>query len=57
MAFLELFENIEDCRTDINKHYELLDIIILTMTDVLSGPKGWKAIHNFGVAKLHWLRE
>ncbi|PKG97818.1 transposase family protein [Paraglaciecola sp. MB-3u-78] len=57
MSFLELCENIEDNRTDINKHYDLLDIIFLTMSAVLSGAKGWKAIHIFGVAQLEWLRE
>jgi len=57
MSFLELFENIEDKRTDINKHYDLLDIIFLTMSAVLSGAKGWKAIHIFGVAQLEWLME
>jgi predicted transposase YbfD/YdcC len=57
MSFLELCENIEDNRTDTNKHYDLLDIIFLTMSAVLSGAKGWKAIHIFGVAQLEWLRE
>ena len=57
MSFLELCENIEDSRTDINKHYDLLDIIFLTMSAVLSGAKGWKGIHIFGVAQLEWLRE
>jgi hypothetical protein len=54
MTFLELCENIEDSHTDINKQYDLLDIIFLTMTAVLSGAKGWKAIHIFGVAELEW---
>jgi hypothetical protein len=57
MLFLELCENIEDNRTNINKHYDLLDIIFLTMSAVLSEAKGWKAIHIFGVAQLEWLRE
>jgi hypothetical protein len=57
MLFLELCENIEDNRTDINKHYDLLDIIFLTMSAVLSEAKGWKAMHIFGVAQLEWLRE
>jgi hypothetical protein len=56
VSFLELCENIEDSRTDINKHYELLDII-LTLSAVLSGAKGFKALHIFGDAQRHWLRE
>jgi len=50
-------ENLEDSRTDINKHYDLLDIIFLVMSATLSGAKGWKAIHIFGVAQLEWLME
>jgi hypothetical protein len=60
MSFLKLCENIEDSRTVINKHYDLLDIIFLglfTLFAVLSGAKGWKAIHIFGVAQLERLRE
>jgi predicted transposase YbfD/YdcC len=66
MSFLKLCENIEDSHTDINKHYDLLDIIFLalfalfalfTLFAVLSGAKGWKTIHIFGVAQLEWLRE
>ena len=57
MSFLYLYENIEDSRTDINKHYDLLGIIFLALSAVLSGAKGWKAIHIFGVAHLEWLRE
>jgi hypothetical protein len=57
MSFIAHFENLEDSRTDINKHYDLLDMVFLTMSAVLSGAKGWKAIHIFGVAQLTWLRE
>jgi hypothetical protein len=57
MSFLGCFENFEDSRTDINKHYDLLDIIFLIMSAVLSGAKEWKAIHIYGVAQLEWLRE
>jgi predicted transposase YbfD/YdcC len=32
-------------------------MVFLTMAAVLSGAKGWKAIHIFGVAQLAWLRE
>jgi hypothetical protein len=41
MSFLKLYENIEDSRTHINKHYDLLDIIFLAPSAVLSGAKGW----------------
>ena len=57
MSFLVHFENIEDNRTDINKDYDLLDIVFLTTAAVLFGAKGWKAIKIFGDAQLDWLRQ
>jgi len=47
----------EDSRKDINKSYDLVDIMFLTMAAVLSGAKGWKAIKIFGDTKLDWLRQ
>lgn len=57
MTFLDHIEAIEDTRKDINKTYELTDIIFLTMAAVLSGAAGWKDIQVFGEAKLSWLRQ
>ena len=57
MTFLEQIELLSDERTDINKDYELADIVFLTMSAVLSGAQGWKAIKIFGDAQLDWLRQ
>ncbi len=57
MSFIVHLEDIEDSRKDINKDYDLVDIIFLTMAAVLSGAEGWKAINLFGEAKLDWLRQ
>jgi hypothetical protein len=57
MSFLVHFEHIEDKRTDINKEYDLLDMVFLTMAAVLAGAKGWKAVKIFGDAQLDWLRQ
>ena len=57
MTFLEQLESLDDSRTDINKEYELADIVFLTMAAILSGAKGWKAIKIFGDAQLSWLRQ
>ena len=57
MTFLDHIETIEDTRKDINKTYELTDIVFLTMAGVLSGAVGWKDIQVFGEAKLVWLRQ
>ena len=57
MSFIAHLEEIKDSRKDINKDYELVDILFLTMSAVLSGADGWKAIKSFGDAKLAWLRQ
>ena len=57
MLFFEQIETLEDNRVDINKEYELADIVFLTMSAVLSGAKGWKAIKIFGDSQLDWLRQ
>ena len=57
MTFLDHIDLIEDKRKDINKTYELTDIIFLTMAAVLSGAAGWKDIQVFGEVKLDWLRQ
>ena len=56
MTFITHLEGLEDSRTDINKNYDLVDIVFLTMAAILSGAKGWKAIKIFGESKLEWLR-
>jgi len=55
--FLQDIEKIEDHRTEINKDYELADIIFLTITAILCGAKGWKSIQIFGEAQIDWLRQ
>jgi len=57
MSFFDYIDTLEDNRTNINKEYELTDIVFLTMAAVLSGAKGWKAIKIFGDAQLDWLRQ
>ena len=57
MSFFDYIEPLKDNRSDINKEYELTDIVFLTMAAVLSGAKGWKGINLFGVAQIDWLRQ
>ncbi len=57
LVHLVHFEHIEDKRTDINKEYDLLDMVFLTMAAVLAGAKGWKAVKIFGDAQLDRLRQ
>lgn len=57
MSFLTHFSQFEDPRTHINKKHDLLDILFLTVSAILSGAEGWKGIHQFGTIKLDWLRQ
>ncbi len=57
MSFIDHFSDLVDPRSDINKRYELLDIIFLMATAVMSGTEGWKEIQAFGENKLDWLRQ
>ena len=55
-SFLQHFEAIEDPRIDRCKRHELLDIILLAVSAVLSGAEGWEQIEDFGNHRLDWLR-
>ena len=48
-SFLQHFEAIEDPRIDRCKRHELLNIILLTISAVLSRAEGWEQIEDFGV--------
>lgn len=56
MSFLDHFADLPDPRSHVNRTYDLLDIVFLTVCAVLSGAEGWRDIQKFGRAKLHWLR-
>lgn len=56
MSFIDYFGGVRDPRKDINVKHELLDVIFLTITGVISGCEGWKDIYEFGCSKIAWLR-
>lgn len=57
MCFLDHFEDLSDPRSHINRKYELLDIIFLVVSAVVSGAEGWTDIQQFGKEKLDWLKQ
>ena len=57
MSLLQRLDNITDPRKDINLKHELVDVIFLTLSAVLSGATGWKSIQDFGETQLEWLRQ
>lgn len=57
MSLVQHLEIIPDPRQDINLKHNLIDVIFLTLSAVLSGADGWKAIQDFGESQLDWLRQ
>lgn len=53
---LEYFAPLEDPRIERNKRHALPDILLLVVSAVCSGAKGWEAIEDFGHSKIDWLR-
>ena len=51
------FSILKDPRIDRTKRYPLIEIIFLVISATISGCDGWKAIRDFGVIKLEWLRK
>ena len=56
-SLLEHFASLEDPRIERHREHELLDILVLAVSAVVSGAEGWEAIEEFGEAKLEWLRQ
>lgn len=56
-TFLKHFDSITDPRIERCKKHNLLDIILLAISAVLSGAEGWEDIEDFGHLKLDWLRQ
>jgi hypothetical protein len=55
-TFLKHFNSISDPRIERCKKHDLLDILLLAISDVLSSAEGWEDIENFGHLKLDWLK-
>ena len=55
-TFLKHFNSITDPRIERCKKHELIDILLLAISAVLSGAEGWEDIEDFGHLKLDWLK-
>ena len=55
-TFLELFQQLEDPRSNKNRRYPLDEVLFLCVCAVVSGAEGWSAIAQFGQTKLDWFR-
>ena len=56
-TFLKHFNSIADPRIERCKKHELIDILLLAISAVLSGAEGWEDIEDFGHLKLSWLKK
>ena len=56
-TFVQHFDSIKDPRIERCKKHNLLDIILLAISAVISGAEGWEDIEDFGHLKLDWLRQ
>ena len=56
-TFLKHFNSITDPRIERCKKHELIDILLLAISAVLSGAEGWEDIEDFGHLKLDWLKK
>lgn len=57
MTILKHLENLSDPRKDINIKHNLVDVVFLVLSAILSGAIGWKSIQTFGEEQLDWLRK
>ena len=55
-TFLKHFNSITGPLIERCKKHELIDILLLAISAVLSGAKGWEDIEEFGHLKLDWLK-
>tara|TARA_B100000700_G_C15044636_1_gene857232 strand:- start:1618 stop:2754 length:1137 start_codon:yes stop_codon:yes gene_type:complete len=56
-TFLKHFNSITDPRIERCKKHELIDILLLAISAVISGAQGWEDIEDFGHLKLDWLKK
>ena len=56
-TFITHFADIEDPRIDRCKCHQLIDILFLSVSAVLTEAEGWEDIEQFGRIKLNWLRQ
>lgn len=55
--FLDIFEKIEDPRSDKNQLYTVSEILLVTLCAVICGANGWCDVENYGKSKINHLRQ
>jgi H+/Cl- antiporter ClcA len=56
-ALLNCFASISDYRVLGRTKYTLTEILFIVFIGVLTGCRGWKAIHSFAVSNAYWFKK
>jgi hypothetical protein len=56
-TFLTHFDSISDPRIERCKKHNLMDILLLAISAVMSGSEEWEDIEDFSHLKVHWIKE
>lgn len=57
MTLIEHLTLVEETRTDINRKHDLVDVMFLVISAIMSGAEGWRDIETYGNSKADWLRQ
>ncbi|MBD2798260.1 ISAs1 family transposase [Xenorhabdus sp. 18] len=56
MTLIEHLSIVKETRSDINRQYDLIDVIFLVVSAIMAGAEGWQDIETYGRAKIQWLQ-
>ncbi len=57
MTLIEHLTLVEETRSDINRKHDLVDVMFLVISAIISGAEGWRDIETYGNSKADWLRQ
>lgn len=57
MTLIEHLTLVEETRSDINRKHDLVDVMFLVLSAIMSGAEGWSDIETYGNSKADWLRQ
>ncbi|ENM3733791.1 ISAs1 family transposase [Vibrio cholerae] len=57
MNLLEHLTVVEETRSEVNQRHDLVDVMFLVLSAIMSGAEGWQDIQTYGDHKLPWLRK
>lgn len=57
ILFLDVFESLEDPRSERNRLHSMSEILLVTLAAVICGAEGWQDVEDFGKSKSEELRQ